>query len=766
MKYLKAWIRNIYNVCSDENENNTNNQKLNINIPFYQRPYRWGEKNINYLFQDYNNFKKEKDEKSEYFTGSVVAVKKEKNNKVFYDMVDGQQRMTTIFLINYVNFLMLRGYLGEIICLGKTSKIISWINKLEDCYKKLLGNENVFKIQSAKTEIERDLEKFDDYPEERERICEDIENIYKNKLKLADKDFSDMEKYKKEYKAKLDSFFMDEELCLKYSRESYNKKLKEALSRVVIKVTDDSKPEIYICDGYKDDVVNQYTKAIEIIFRNIMQVEVDGDRTLDKLANLLNYIENMLQTLSFCVIVTEDEDDAYTLFEVLNDRAYELDDLELVKNLFLKKYCNLTSEKDDDFITQQIEEIDRIWVDEVFGSKIGVTETNLVAYLGIVYLTGNADLALKQQRSYRELLEKDYFKKVYDTKPYEFVDIKNDILVFKLLKTLFDQYEFAYQNAAKNMLKIECEGQKSITYRTLHLINTLGYPGVFPGIINMIISSFIQKEKKNGIFEIDVNDFQQYIKELAEDKTNSKDEFIEIHKCSFNVWKMIMLGKDHKVSRDYTKRIIEKFNYQKHEYSEISINETEIDKSRKEYSGWTNSWRYGNNKDKTKLKLKLLFIDLFAMERLNCEQENKLKIGSLQSQFKTENLHLDHLEARNIEEENREKYFIPENNGDREEYVNGLGNMMLLDSANNIEKSNKYLVAGMDYYDKMGKHWLIDEISNMIQSDEYSNDVNGVRVPNEKFFNERKRRLRNYFYAIIDRKLEDTEMTIPNLDKE
>ena len=91
---------------------------------------------------------------------------------------------------------------------------------------------------------------------------------------------------------------------------------------------------------------------------------------------------------------------------------------------------------------------------------------------------------------------------------------------------------------------------------------------------------------------------------------------------------------------------------------------------------------------------------------------------------------------------------------------------MLLDSANNIEKSNKYLVAGMDYYDKMGKHWLIDEISNMIQSNEYSNDVNGVRVPNEKFFNERKRRLRNYFYAIIDRKLEDTEMTIRNLDKE
>ena len=187
--------------------------------------------------------------------------------------------------------------------------------------------------------------------------------------------------------------------------------------------------------------------------------------------------------------------------------------------------------------------------------------------------------------------------------------------------------------------------------------------------------------------------------------------------------------------------------------------------------GWTDTWRYGENKDSVKLKLKLLFVDLFATESIGEKgQKEKLKVGSLQSQFNTENLHLDHLEAQRIDGENREKYFIPENNGIREEYVNGLGNMMLLDRTNNTKKSNKHLVAGMKRYDQMGNHWLIDEINQMINDDEYSikKECAGeiVRVPNEKFFNERKRRLRNYFYAIIDRKLEDTEMTIRNLDKE
>ena len=774
MKCLDAAIENIYKVCLDKNDSNSDNEKLNINIPFYQRPYRWSEKNIGYLFEDFDIFEKEKKQKqnsnkenNQYFTGSVVLVKKEE----FYEVVDGQQRMTTLFLINYVKFLLMRGYIEELARLARTSSIERQLDEIENCYKKLLGTRNVVKIHKANEELKIKLVEADENLSERERICDEINALYRRYYKLPEKNLSDMDKYKEEYKAKLENFFENETLCLQYSRQSYNKKLKEALSRVGIVIRSDSKPELFIFEDKKndDDVVKQYIDAIKIIFNNIINADIDieENKTLAREVGLINYIDKLLKTLHFCVITTQDEDDAYTLFEVLNDRAYELDNLELIKNLFLKKYCNLTCNEDDDVITRHIEEIDRIWVDEVFGTGIGVKSIDLTAYLGIVFLTGNSELVIKQQKNYRKILEKKYFKKYYSDKGYYFKDIKNDILIFKLIKTLIVNYKFVFKNTYENMLKIENLNQKSITYRTLHLINALWYPGVFPAIFNMIIGSFLEKEKKYGRQEISVEHFEEYIEQIADDKDNSNDEFKEIHRCSFNIWKMIMLGKDHKISREYAKRIISKVNYHNYEVNEISINVNEIRNSKDDYINWTDTWRYSEKKDSVKLKLKLLFIDLFATESIGEKgQKEKLKVGSLQSQFNTENLQLEHLEAQRIEDENREKYFVPENNGIREDYVNGLGNMMLLDSTNNSKKSNKYLVAGMDYYDKMGKHWLIDEIYNMIQSDEYSNDVNGVRVPNEKFFNERKRRLRNYFYAIIDRKLEDTEMTIPNLDKE
>ena len=45
-------------------------------------------------------------------------------------------------------------------------------------------------------------------------------------------------------------------------------------------------------------------------------------------------LEELIENVKFCVIMTGNERDAYTLFEVLNDRAMEIDDLELIKNLF------------------------------------------------------------------------------------------------------------------------------------------------------------------------------------------------------------------------------------------------------------------------------------------------------------------------------------------------------------------------------------------------------------------------------------------------
>lgn len=64
-------------------------------IPRYQRPYSWEPEHAEQLIQDiYDNY--EKDE-PEYFIGSVVCVNKDGND--IYEVVDGQQRLTTMTLI-------------------------------------------------------------------------------------------------------------------------------------------------------------------------------------------------------------------------------------------------------------------------------------------------------------------------------------------------------------------------------------------------------------------------------------------------------------------------------------------------------------------------------------------------------------------------------------------------------------------------------------------------------------------------------------------
>ncbi|MGN8473562.1 DUF262 domain-containing protein [Helicobacter pylori] len=73
--------------------------KLYYQIPIYQRPYQWTEENceklLDDLFSSYEYYKG-----SGYFCGSLVLVKSDPNSKTeTYDVVDGQQRLSTFILL-------------------------------------------------------------------------------------------------------------------------------------------------------------------------------------------------------------------------------------------------------------------------------------------------------------------------------------------------------------------------------------------------------------------------------------------------------------------------------------------------------------------------------------------------------------------------------------------------------------------------------------------------------------------------------------------
>ncbi len=74
--------------------------ELYYQIPIYQRPYQWTEENCEKLLDDLF-FNYEYDRESDYFCGSLVLILISEDSKKAktYDIVDGQQRLSTFILL-------------------------------------------------------------------------------------------------------------------------------------------------------------------------------------------------------------------------------------------------------------------------------------------------------------------------------------------------------------------------------------------------------------------------------------------------------------------------------------------------------------------------------------------------------------------------------------------------------------------------------------------------------------------------------------------
>ena len=99
----------IMNIMTTENYNNFKpmavaellNGKYSFVIPSFQRGFRWEKKQITDLLEDIDRFSKEKDSKVYYL--QPIVVKKQpiaaKEDREKWEVLDGQQRLTTIKLI-------------------------------------------------------------------------------------------------------------------------------------------------------------------------------------------------------------------------------------------------------------------------------------------------------------------------------------------------------------------------------------------------------------------------------------------------------------------------------------------------------------------------------------------------------------------------------------------------------------------------------------------------------------------------------------------
>lgn len=752
-----------------------------IDIPFYQRPYKWTDDQIKELFSDFFstiNIKDKKKKQVHYFIGSVIAYDETKDNTNLaeYEIIDGQQRLTTLFLMNYLRFLIGRRVIEYQLMNKKTNKVDSRYQELIGGYKLFLGTDdsdgrNIDKMDNFNSELERELDKTS--PDTTKLL-----NDFRKVVGLPQMDEDNSDTYKTHHQYALNAFLSNEKLSLNYSRTQLNEKLKKAMSQIVFETSnydltfaDDElakavKQNQPSDSSNQDATVIQYAKAIRIIFMEVNRIvdeNFDKSDSLDRSIIALDVIDTMLNDLQVCLLTSSNESDAYTLFEVLNDRGLEIDDLELMKDLFLKEYWSsaINPNHPDADRDNHIDQLDDLW-DEIFDLNISESERSLISYLGTIYLTGNKTETLKNNKThFRKLINEEVFNNKggsHSVQNYTYTKAVNDIQVFKMCKIILDEAEIKYSGALAGDVIAE-QGDKSIVYKCINLLHAVKCDGVLPAVVNILINDFkYQKGLLNNDDQlININDFKDYIKNTyTSDSSNGSNGTIAsdyVYSFCDQLKKLVLLSKDYNSPRNIAIKVISCCNKRSFDKNRLG-SLIKLDNYVTEFNEWIKEWNYKKNTQQQHRVL-ITLLDLYRYYTVEEDNGDKyLKLNSNSNLTIQNKLSLDHLEPQTIDDSQKKNYFCVGSPEKRKKIIDGIGNMMVLDCPTNSRKRNIPLESALNTnYSTMHPSFLIDDAKKLL--DQYHTDGGKVsknvgetkkyKVPKEEFFTKRSELLINYF---------------------
>ena len=145
--------------AEEKNITNIFGEKLSYRIPSYQRPYSWGKDQVEKFCEDLTESYLNKEE---YLLSSIILLEKTRNR--LYEVIDGQQRLTTISIF----LAVLKSFLKD-------------EANIEDINKRILNGADSCRVQRVKTDrtyhhdFNEILQKFD-YDNVKELLnCEDID---------------------------------------------------------------------------------------------------------------------------------------------------------------------------------------------------------------------------------------------------------------------------------------------------------------------------------------------------------------------------------------------------------------------------------------------------------------------------------------------------------------------------------------------------------------------------------------------------------------
>lgn len=339
-------------------------------IPKYQRAYSWKEEQVKAFCDDlYDAYKSNVDD---YFFGAIIMIKDSNYDKI-RNVIDGQQRITTFTIL----IAQLRNLCEEIIedleintklktkykkqikqlreQISDLSQCIE-INNLNDStkYKLELSNtdkeffEQYIRISNKREllnifeiiieSIEDDIDVSTDFDELDELISKNkkkIKNIVHESQNLKYIDLYN--ELSKNINSKYEKNKLKESIIIQYLNEkipTYNVCLNDYMRNMEIEIEEQENLEILKSFSYEDLKATSHKKIVEaweVIEIELIKPIINIENKNEQIEELMSLIDTFMKKTHIVTIISTNEDSAYTMFQVLNDRGRSLGIVDLLR---------------------------------------------------------------------------------------------------------------------------------------------------------------------------------------------------------------------------------------------------------------------------------------------------------------------------------------------------------------------------------------------------------------------------------------------------
>ena len=167
-------------------------------IPRYQRAYAWEEKEIEQLIDDICD---DNDPKRDYYIGSLIVARRKAGDGVEYEVIDGQQRLTTIYLL--LQCLLDEGYfsrgevsVGEALsfdCRSKSNCTLAYIRsdaQESEGNEELLDQSILLAVDIIKKKLARE---FGDGMEDQKKFVDRLKHVVLYRIEVPE--HTDLNRY-------------------------------------------------------------------------------------------------------------------------------------------------------------------------------------------------------------------------------------------------------------------------------------------------------------------------------------------------------------------------------------------------------------------------------------------------------------------------------------------------------------------------------------------------------------------------------------------